>query len=224
MPLRALLLLGVLAIWLEPSSTAQGAGPAPTPEFPVTLQQAVIAGKTPVGTKVQAKLMMATLINGTVIPRNAVLSGEVFESTAKTGNEPSKVGIRMDSVTWKNGSASPSASIKVYMTGWFFPTVAQPGQNLQYGPPPDPSRTWNGAGAYPDPNSPAYKPFPGGNSEKEQAAPDTPNSITAKQRVRMKGVEAEHGSDNALFLTSRHSNIKLDRFTTYVLASGDLQK
>lgn len=190
----------------------------------MTLQQAVIAGKTPVGTKVQAKLMMATLVNGTVIPRNAVLSGEVIESTAKAAKEPSKVGIRMDSVTWKNGSASASASVKLYMTGWFFPTLTQPGQDLQYGPPPDPARTWNGAGAYPDPNSPAYKPFPGGDSEKEQAAPDTPNSITAKQRVRMKGVEVEHGSDNSLFLISKHSNLRLDRFTTYVLASGDLQK
>jgi hypothetical protein len=224
MPLRARLLIVVLGCYLAPSSSAQGAGPVPIQELPVNLQQAVTAGKTAVGTKVQAKLMMATLVNGTVVPRNAVLSGEVLESTAKTGNEPSKIGIRMDSVTWKNGSASASASIRVYLTGWFFPTVAQPGQNLQYGPPPDASRTWNGAGAYPDPNSPAYKPFPGSDSEKEQAAPDTPNSITAKQRVRMKGVDVEHGSDDELFLISKHSNIKLDRFTTYVLASGDLQK
>ncbi len=218
---RRLLLTLVPALCLVHPSIAQIAGSAAAvPEFPVILQQSVTAGKTPVGTKVQAKLLMATLVNGTVIPRNAVFSGEVIESTAKSAKAPSRVGIRMDSANWKNGSAA----ISVYMTDWYYPTVAQAGQNLQYGPPQDPSRTWNGAGAYPDPNSPAYKPFPGGDSDKDPAAPDTPNSVNAQHRVLMKNVEVEHGSGNAILLTSKHSNIKLDRFTTYVLASGDLPK
>ena len=46
-------------------------------EFPVTMQQKITAGVTPVGTKVQAKLTISTLVHGTVVPRDAVLSGEI---------------------------------------------------------------------------------------------------------------------------------------------------
>ena len=56
------------------------AATAPLPaaqEFPVLLEQSLAAGKTPVGTKIQARLAVATLVAGTVIPRNAVFSGEV---------------------------------------------------------------------------------------------------------------------------------------------------
>jgi len=80
-------------------------GPSGVREFPVILEQSVVAGKT-VGTKVQAKLEVATLVDGTVIPRNAIFSGEVLESVAKTRTDPSRLAIRMDSVQWKNCSAS----------------------------------------------------------------------------------------------------------------------
>src|SRR5580658_1655237 len=53
-------------------------------EFPVVMQQSVVAGKTPVGTKVRAKLEVATPVNGRVVPRKAVLSGEVLESRGKS--------------------------------------------------------------------------------------------------------------------------------------------
>jgi hypothetical protein len=49
----------------------------PETEFPVLMRQDIIAGKTTVGTKVEAKLVLGTLLNGTVIPKNAILSGEV---------------------------------------------------------------------------------------------------------------------------------------------------
>ncbi len=48
------------------------------------MKQDVTAGKTPVGTKVQAKLQVATLVDGTVLPKNTVFSGEVTESVAKS--------------------------------------------------------------------------------------------------------------------------------------------
>lgn len=54
------------------------------PEFPVILQQSVTAGQTPARTKIQTNLLVVTLFNGMVIPRNAVISGEVIESSAKT--------------------------------------------------------------------------------------------------------------------------------------------
>jgi hypothetical protein len=121
-------------------------------------------------------------------------------------------------VTWKAGSVP----VKVYVTAWYYPTVAESGQNLQYGPTQPPSATWNGAGPYPDPNSPAYKPFPGADSDKKNSVPDTPNSVTSKHREKMKDVEAERSSEGALTLVSKRNNVKLDRFTTCVLAAGDL--
>src|ERR1700689_968083 len=41
-------------------------------EFPIVLRQNVVAGITSVGTKVQAKLVIATLVDGGGIPRDAV--------------------------------------------------------------------------------------------------------------------------------------------------------
>lgn len=183
-------------------------------ELPVILQQSVFAGKTAVGTKLQAKLSIATLLNGVVLPRNAIFEGEVVDSVAKTKKEPSRIGIRMDLVRWKD----KSAPVKAYLTAWYYPSISESGQNLQYGPTEPPQRTWNGAGAYPDPNSPAYKPFPG-SSDKSPSVPDTPSSRTSDRRVVMKDVDAERSGDGAIVLVSKRANIKLDRFTTYVLAA-----
>jgi hypothetical protein len=96
-------------------------------EFPVTMLQKVVAGKTPAGTKVQAKLTVATLVEGVVIPQDAILYGEVTESAAKSAAEPSRLGIRMDSARWKNGSAP----IKVYLTAWYYPETRLTNQNLE---------------------------------------------------------------------------------------------
>jgi len=63
------------------------------------MKQSVTAGATPVGTKVQAKLVVATLVDGTVFPQNSVFSGEVIESVAKSATDPSRVAIRMDSAS-----------------------------------------------------------------------------------------------------------------------------
>ena len=202
---------------LSAQSPASSPSSAPS-EFPVILEHSVVAGKTKAGTKVQAKLSVPTLFNGVVIPRNAVFSGEVIESVGKTATDPSRLAIRMDSIQWKSGSAP----ITVYLTAWYYPTVAEAGQNLQYRPPEPPSRTWNGAGAYPDPNSPAYKPFPAGDTDKSNSVPDTPASITSKHPVLMKNVESERNHDGTIAIICRHCDIKLDRLTTYVLATGDL--
>ena len=187
-------------------------------EFPVILQQSVTAGKTPVGTKIQAKLWVATLVGGTVIPRNAVFSGEVVESVAKTKTDPSRVALRMDSVQWKNGSAA----VKVYLTAWYYPPRSASGQDLLYGPQQPANRTWNGEGQYPDPNSKVYKPFPGSGSDQGSAVPDTPTAIAGNHRVLMEDVESTRGADGVVALVSKRTDIKLDKLTTYVLASGDL--
>jgi len=67
-------------------------------EFPVIMRQNVTAGKTPVGTEVQAKLMVGTIGDGTVSPTNAIFSGRVIDYVANTSTEPSRLAIGMDSV------------------------------------------------------------------------------------------------------------------------------
>lgn len=188
-------------------------------EFPVILQQSIAAGKSPVGTEVRAKLQVATLVDGTVFPRNAILAGEVIESTPKTAADPSRLAILMDSVQWKNGSAV----IKVYLTAWYYLTTAETGQNLQYGPPQSPTRSWNGQGAYPNPNSPSYKPFPGGDPDADKnSVPDTAAMKTSDHRVLMKDTELVRADDGTLALVSKRTNIKLDKLTTYVFAASAL--
>lgn len=187
-------------------------------EFPMVLESNVVAGKTAVGTKIQARLAVATLQEGIVIPRNALFTGEVIESKAKTATEASRVAIRMDSAQWKNGSAA----VKLYLTAWYYPAVTEAGQNLQYGPAQPANRTWNGQGQYPDPNSKTYKPFPGGDSDSNANNPDVPSSVTSNHRVAMANVESERSSDGTIAIVSHKANIKLDKLTTYVLASGDL--
>jgi hypothetical protein len=216
--------VATLVLWVSYSAALLGQQP-PTPsappgvqEFPVMLQQSVAAGKTPVGTKIQAKLEVATLIAGIVIPRNAVFSGEVIESVAKTKTEPSRLAIRMDSVQWKTGSAP----VKVYSTAWYYPALDEGGQNLQYGPQQPANRTWNGQGQYPDPNSKVYKPFPGSDPNQNASVPDTPTATISNHRVVMKDVETVSSNDGTVTLVSKRTNIKLDKLTTYVLASANL--
>jgi|ERR1039458_2142812 hypothetical protein len=191
-------------------------------EFPVTMRQNVAAGTTPVGTKVQANLVIATLVDSVVIPRDAILSGEVTESVAKSKTDPSRLAIRMDSAQWRNGS-SP---IKLYLTAWYYPEAAMPTQNLSYEPPDaaHSKKNWNGMGTYPNPNNPvSQQPFPGRDTDKDPGpAPASPASSISKHRVLMKNVDSTRNSDGAVTLTSKRLNIKIDKLTTYVLATGDL--
>jgi len=192
-------------------------------EFPVYLQQKVAAGITPVGTKVQAKLTISTLFHGTVIPRDAVLSGEVTESQAKSSESPSKLGIRVDLAQWKNGSLP----IKVYLTEWYYPSKlamaedGNPGYSAIHGSVG--VAIGGGGNSYPPPNSPGGGEFP--NSEPSTFPPDpqaTTSSDVSPHRVRMKDVESTRSDDGSIALTSKKTSLKLDKSTTYVMASGSL--
>ena len=155
-------------------------------EFPVIMRQNVTAGATAVGTKVQAKLAVATLVDSVVVPRDAVLSGEVTESVAKSATDPSRLAIRMDSAQWKKGSAPIVLSLasKVYLTAWYYPVAAMTSQDLSYEAPDaaSSSKNWNGMGTYPDRNNPAsQQPFPGRNPGPDLGSP--PSSIISKHRA-----------------------------------------
>ena len=212
MKLHAVLPSLVLALGCATGLAQVTPQPPATVELPVVLRQDVKAGKTPVGTKIEAKLSVATLIEHIVVPRNATLQGEVVESEKKTSSSPSKLAIRIDSAQWKDGSMQ----LKAYLTSWIYPTVEEGGQNLQYGPDQG-SRNWNGQGQYPN-SSRGYKPFPG-SDDKESGVPDTPASVASHHRVQMKEITEENLGDG-MALVSTRSDIKLDRYTTYVLASS----
>jgi hypothetical protein len=190
-------------------------------ELPVTMRQTVAAGKTPVGTRVEARLAVATLVNGKVVPRDAVLSGEVTESAGKSANAPSRLAIRLNSAQWKNGSAP----LGVYLTAWFYPEVAgMAPQDLSYQPADaaNSKKNWNGMGTYPDPNNPiSQQKFPGPDTDKGKTTSPPAPSIS-KRRLLMKNVESLRTSDGATVIVSSHSNLKLDKFTTYVFATDDL--
>lgn len=215
-----------LLIALVPSVSSQqtatnSTAPAAS-EFPVIMRQSITAGKTAVGTKVEAELVIATMANGTVVPRGAILAGEVVQSVAKSKTEPSRLSIRIDSAQWKNGSAP----VKVYLTAWYYPEVAMPNQDVSYQPMDagNAKRTWNGQGTYPDPNNPiALQKFPGRDNGKDSDTGTVPAaSSISKHRSLLKHIESARSSDGVVTLSSTSQNIKIDRLTTYVLAASDL--
>jgi hypothetical protein len=198
-------------------------------EFPVLMQQKITAGVTPVGTKVQAKLTIPTLVHGTVVPRDAVLSGEITESVAKSADAPSKLGIRMDMAQWKNGSLP----VKVYLTEWYYPMKSMMGednnpnyQGAMHGsvgitmgggggnnPQTFPTSTTRTGGRFPDDDS---VPFP------NTTDPGTmQTSDPSPHRSRIPDVESKRAENGAIVLLSK-KGLKLDKNTTYVLASDSL--
>jgi hypothetical protein len=197
-------------------------------EFPVVMRQNVAAGTTAVGTKVQAKLAVATLVDGVVVPRDAVFSGEVTESVAKSATDPSRLAIRMDSAQWKKGSAPVVLSLapKVYLTAWYYPVAETRAQDLS-DESPDAPQGWNHQHrppTFPDPNGSASEPFPGRGAGTEPDSLPSPASNISKHRALMKNVESTRNSDGTATLTSKSFNIKIDKQTTYVLATGDLPR
>ncbi len=187
-------------------------------ELPIVLRQTVEAGKTAVGTKVEARLVMATMIKGGVLPRGAVISGEVTQSVAKSGNSPSRLAIRMDSAQWKSGEAK----FKLYLTGWYYPPAPMaPPPNLSYGPPGD-NRNWGGVNPTVDTTDPPNPSQRLSTQQDNGVNVDAPASVTSKGRVPMKNVKSASGADGSVVLVSSRSNIKLDKVTTYVLAINEL--
>ncbi len=214
---RILILLSLCSGFAISQEQPSASRPLSALELPVIFQQSITAGKTAAGTKVQAKLQVATLMGHTVIPRDSILEGEVIESVSKSKTAPSILAIRITSVQWKSGTEK----LNVYLVPWFYPPVMQQGQELQYGPSQPANRTWNGQGQYPD-SSGLYKPFPGSDSDKASRPPGTLSTETVPHRSRMSGIESQRSDDGVIRLVSKKSNIKLDRVTTYIVSDSDL--
>jgi hypothetical protein len=181
-------------------------------ELPIMLRQNVVAGKTAAGTKVDGQLIMATMMKGGVIPRGALISGEVIESVAKSHDSASRLAIRMDSAQWKNGGVK----FKGYLTAWYYPPAPIAPPNLAYGPPGE-HRNWGGTDPTvdtTDPPNPAQRLSTQDNGMNTSA----PGTVIAKERVLMKNVEATRDADGSIVLVSSRSSIKLSKVTAYVLA------
>lgn len=204
---------------LSSQQTPVPANPITGLELPVVMKQNVASGKTPVGTKVSARLTIATLVKGTVVPVDAVLSGEVTESAAKSGSEPARLAIRMDSAQWKNGSLP----LNVYLTAWYYPvsTLTPNDPSGQPGDASHSSASWGG-GPYGNANSrPPTLPGTGTDPDSDNRLPSQQSGIS-QHRLVMKDVDSVRNSqDGSVTLTSNRSNIKLDKSTTYVLAASD---
>jgi hypothetical protein len=193
-------------------------------DLPILMQQKVSAGKTLVGTKVHAKLAVATLLNGVVLPEDAILTGEVIESVAKSATNPSILGIRMDSAQWASGVAH----IKAYLTAWYYPLETKADDDSSPDSPYAATnlKHWNGPGYVPDSSIRLAQPVPNRNTEQDKAptAPSAaPVSSISKHRTLMKDVQTTSHSDGALALTSKQSTIKLDKTTIYMLVAGVAQ-
>lgn len=212
----------------RPASPSSAAGL----EFPVLMRQNVVAGKTAAGTKIQATLAVATLVRGVVVPQGAIFTGEVTESVAKSATDPSQLALRMDSAEWKDKTQSRSAPVvlalapKVYLTAWYYPVILRAHQDMSSGLPdlistPGVGNTGSVRSSPRNPPSPSPQ-FPPTDENSDKDKVPTPTSDISKYRIQMKDVESTHSSEGAITLISKHSNIKLDRTTTYVLAAGDL--
>src|SRR5579859_1553602 len=176
----ALAVLGAEGLFGQPST-----GSSPGLEFPVIMRQKVEAGATPVGTKVEARLTLATLVDHAVIPQDAVLSGEVTESVEKSAKGPSRLGIRMDSAQWKNGSVP----IKVYLTAWFYPLVRRVPKDLS----DDENSGPLAAGA--NRRNRSARSYPGWDPDTNPSgAQPTPASGTSGPHILLKDVEAKRES------------------------------
>jgi len=181
------------------------------------MRQNVVAGLTPVGSKVEAKLTIGTLVSGKVIPAGAVLSGEVLASEPKTAAGPSRLAIRVDSARWKHDSVS----VQAYLTPWYYPVRLTPGDDY---PAEQRNRIHGDVGVTMGgsrPVEPISRPYPTATNPGADY-PTAPNSTLSDHRVKMKDVDLIHMDGGGIAIISSHSNLKLDKTTTYVLATGDL--
>jgi len=147
--------------------------------------------------------MMATFLNGRVIPEGATFSGVVVESDAKSAAEPARLSVRMDSIRWGNGSVS----IRAYVTAWYYPVALTLGEDRVDGFASGGLSTVHNSSSHFSPISPSRTGVP---------LPDA-----SRHCVLMRNVETVRARDEGVALTSIHSNIKLDKTMVYVLAGSD---
>jgi hypothetical protein len=196
----------------------------PSLEFPASLQAKVVAGSTPVGAEVRAKLAMATLLDGVVIPQDALISGHVEQSVAKTSDAPAILKIRFDSARWKKGSAP----LNLYLAGCYYPIEFRGLGDNPSGIHGEVGVTMGGARPDTFPRTNGGMPNSGGMTTMDASRPDTyPDprpqvgvSEVSKHWVRLEKVDTVVAADGSLQITSNERNLKLDKGTIYLLRNA----
>jgi hypothetical protein len=191
-------------------------------EFPASLRSKIVAGSTAVGTQVHAKLTMATLVDGVVIPQDAVLTGRIEQSVAKTAESPSLLKIKFESAHWKK----EKVDLNLYLAGCYYPIEFNnpseaSGVHGEFGasvggvPPNSLPRSASGISGTGMPSLDASRqndPYP-------DQRPGIVFSEVSKHWVRLEKVETIAENDGSLKLTSSDRNLKLDKGTVYLLRS-----
>jgi hypothetical protein len=196
----------------------------PSLEFPASLQGKVVAGSTPVGAEVRARLAMATLMEGVVIPQDALIFGHVEQSVAKSNDAPAILKIKFESARWKKGSTP----LTLYLAGCYYPVEFRSPADNPSGLHGEVGLTMGGAPPDTFPRAGGGMPNSGGLSTMDASGqgtyPDPRPSVTvsevAKHWVRMEKVETVVAPDGSLQITSHEKTLKLDKGTTYLLRNA----
>ncbi len=211
------LILSLSLFALPSSDTQKETDSTDLLEFPVFLQQNLEAGKTPAGTIVQAKLTTATLVKGTVVPRDAIFSGVVEESAAKSAQDAPRLAVRMDKVTWKSGSLE----LRVYLLNWYYPLqreseAAASDPSAMHG---NVSVVFGGGGTvYPPGAQPPADAS--GRVPDDNSTPATP--AVSSHRVQIKDVTATRKEGGQVEITTTGKNLKFNKSTIYVVGTPNL--
>ena len=217
------LVYAVLVVLGSVCGAAQQAGSPPPQrlerlELPAVMQQKIIAGITPAGTAIRAKLSIATLVKGKVLPSGAVLSGHLEESAKRNGNTPSRLKIKFDTAQWKNGTTT----LELYFTGCYYPFEITPEQDPASAIPDGlhGSLTMGQVTSSPShatPSALGQNPLPNdyGTNPGELGGPHV-----SSRWVREEGTEIMAEPDGSVVVTSAKRNLKLDKGTTYLLTNA----
>jgi hypothetical protein len=175
-------------------------------EFPLQLQQRVVAGQTEVRAPVQGKLIIATLVRGTVIPAGAMFSGTVEESIAKTAAAPSRLKVHMTKATWDD----KSLAVDLFLANSFY----------EY-PKRDVDETKNVSASTLPTTIEELRDY----AKNEQNIRRNSAEINPwPRRTVMLDVSQERGAGGQIVLTSMKQNLRLDREVLYAFEGSAVEK
>ncbi|HEY7616704.1 MAG TPA: hypothetical protein VH744_07870, partial [Terriglobales bacterium] len=148
----------------------------------------------------------------------ATLTGHVEESSKKSQQNPSRLKLKFDSATWKNGSVAFTA----YFTGCYYP-INLVAKSESDAPSDGGFHGSIGIGTGGNPRNPPTlgddRDMPGMPPAAPRLELPTAPSVSSHW-VRMDNIDVWKHEDGSLAVTSAKKDIKLDKSTTYLLESG----
>jgi hypothetical protein len=194
-------------------------------EFPAVFERKVVAGQVAQGSEFHARLKMATLVRGVVVPEGAELRGVVEESAAKSGDSPSRLKIHITQLKWGAGEMA----LDLYLTDHYDRELT-PGNSMSAeqgktdlpvkGTGSEPSG-WRNEGftsrpVRGTPSSLRTIPLGSDDFDKKNREPSAaPEKAAAATHGKLDGIESVRDASGAILLTSRTHTIKLGRELVY---------